>query len=339
MRIALDAMGSDARPVPDVEGAIAAARESSDEILLVGIPSVIEQELAKHDISGLALPIVPADAVVDMTDKPSEVLRSKTGSSIHVGVTLVSTGEADAFVTCGNTGAALAIAAYGRKLKRIRGVTRPALTTLISVMGNQLILLDIGANADCKPEWLQQFAMMGSIYAERVLGHQTPRVALLSNGEEEGKGNGLIKDASALISTLPLNYIGNIEPKEMLNGHADVIVTDGFVGNICIKSLEAMGETLFTLISGELKSDLRGSLGGLLVRPALRRVYRQVDPFEIGGAPLLGINGVVIIGHGRTNARGVKNAIRQARQAVAGQIIEAIAAGISKTEETDNGIH
>ncbi len=328
MRIAVDAMGSDDRPAPDVEGAVAAAREFSDEILLVGQVGRVQEMLERHETGGLSIEIVPADDEVLMTDKPSVVARSKPNSSMHVGMNLVKDGHADAFVTCGNTGAALGIATL-KTLRRIPGVMRPALTTLLGLGGNKFILVDIGANADCKPEWLHQFALMGSIYAERVFGQVNPRVALLSNGEEEGKGNQLIKEAGELLQAGPLNFIGNVEPKELLGGGADVIVMDGFVGNIAIKSFEAMGDLLFKMIKAELMGNLQSKIGGALAKPAFGRVYRQVDPFEIGGAPLLGVNGVVIIGHGRTNALGVKNAIRQARQAVAGQIIEAIREGVA----------
>ena len=329
MRIVVDAMGSDKRPAPDVEGAVAAARDYADTIILVGNESKIKTELAKHDTTALQIEIVHAQEEVAMTDAPSVVARSKPQSSMHVGLNMVRDGEGDAFVTCGNTGAALAIATL-KTLKRIPGVMRPALTTLISINGKQWILLDIGANADCKPEWLNQFALMGSIYAEKALGHQTPRVALLSNGEEEGKGNLLVKDASKLLSNSTVNYIGNVEAKEMLEGSADVIVCDGFVGNIAIKSLEAMGATIFNLIRKQATSNTRSKLGGALLRPAFKRVYHEIDPFEVGGAPLLGVNGVVIVGHGRTNAVGVKNAIRQARLAVDGQIIDAIRTGIAE---------
>lgn len=333
MRIVVDAMGSDECPAPDVAGAVAAAREFGDTILLVGNKTKIEQALDQHDTIGLKIEVVPADEQILMTDKPSVVARSKPGSSMHVGMRLVKDGEAEAFVTCGNTGAALGIATL-KTLRRIPGVMRPALTTLLEMGGHRFILADIGANADCKPEWLQQFALMGNTYAERVLGHTSPRVALLSNGEEEGKGNQLIKEVGGLLSQGNLNYIGNVEPKDLLSGQADVIVMDGFVGNITIKSLEAMGEMLFGLIKNELMSDTRSKLGGALVRPAFKRVYGQIDPFEIGGAPLLGVNGVVIIGHGRTNALGVKNAIRQAREAVTGQIIDAIREGIAASENS-----
>ncbi len=336
MRIVVDAMGSDNRPQPDVEGAVAAAREYSDTIILVGDQRLIEVELAKHETVGLPVEIVHAEDEITMSDKPSIVARSKPKSSMHIGMNLVKEGKGDAFVTCGNTGAALGIATL-KTLRRIPGVMRPALTTLLTIGEYRWILVDIGANADCRPEWLEQFALMGSIYAERAMGHQNPRVALLSNGEEEGKGNILIKEATELLSAGTLNFIGNIEPKELFRGYADVIVTDGFVGNIAIKTLEALGDTLFKLIRAEMMGDTRSKLGGLLARPAFKRVYRQVDPFEVGGAPLLGVNGVVIIGHGRTNAMGVKNAIRQARQAVAGHIIEAIQEGVAGYQEADEG--
>ncbi len=338
MRIVVDAMGSDNRPVPDVAGAVAAAREFSDTIILVGDQARIEEQLRQHDTHGLSIEVVPAEQEVLMTDTPSVVARSKPQSSMHVGMNLVKAGQADAFVTCGNTGAALAIATL-RTLHRIPGVLRPALTTLLTIGGRRWILADIGANADCKPEWLLQFAVMGSIYAERAMGLRAPRVALLSNGEEEGKGNLLIKDAAKLLEASSLNYVGNVEPKEMLAGAAEVVVMDGFVGNITIKSLEAMGDLLFKLIKAELTSDLRSKLSGLLGRPAFRRVYRQVDPFEVGGAPLLGVNGVVIIGHGRSTAVAVKNAIRQARQAVAGQIIDAIREGVAAYEVSSQAEH
>ncbi len=336
MRIVVDAMGSDNRPQPDVEGAVAAAREYSDTIILVGDQRLIEVELAKHETVWLPVEIVHAEDEITMSDKPSIVARSKPKSSMHIGMNLVKEGKGDAFVTCGNTGAALGIATL-KTLRRIPGVMRPALTTLLTIGEYRWILVDIGANADCRPEWLEQFALMGSIYAERAMGHQNPRVALLSNGEEEGKGNILIKEATELLSAGTLNFIGNIEPKELFRGYADVIVTDGFVGNIAIKTLEALGDTLFKLIRAEMMGDTRSKLGGLLARPAFKRVYRQVDPFEVGGAPLLGVNGVVIIGHGRTNAMGVKNAIRQARQAVAGHIIEAIQEGVAGYQEADEG--
>jgi phosphate acyltransferase len=285
--------------------------------------------LAKHDSKGLKIEIVHAPQAVDMHDKPSQVVSRKKESSMAVGMNLVRDGQADAFVSAGNTGAALAFATL-RSLRRIRGVKRPALTSLVNIQGKTVVLTDLGANADARPEWLVQFGIMGGIYSERVIGTKNPRIAVLSNGEEEGKGNALVKEASALFATSGLNFIGNVEPGEMLEGAADVVVTDGFVGNIALKSMEAVGDALFKMIRQEVKSSPLSILGALLMRPALRKIYHQVDPFETGGAPLLGVNGVVIIGHGRTNAKGIKNAIGQARKAVKGGLIEALREGMAR---------
>lgn len=330
MRIVVDAMGSDQNPGPDVEGSVLAAREYGETIVLVGDQARVEQELSRHATSGLSIEVVHAPEQVTMEDKPGVVGRSKPGSSMHVGMRLVQEGRGDAFVTAGNTGAALAIATL-QTLRRIPGVHRPALSTILSLHGQSMILLDIGASTDCRPEWLAQFAVMGGVYAERALGKTSARVALLSNGEEEGKGSTLVQESAELLSRSGVNFIGNVEPKDVLSNKADVIVMDGFVGNVMIKTLEAMSRTLFGLIRQELTSDLRSKVGGLLSRPAFRRVYSQVDPFEIGGAPMLGVNGVVIIGHGRSNAMAIKNAIRQARSAVNGQIVEAIREGIEQS--------
>jgi glycerol-3-phosphate acyltransferase PlsX len=327
MKIAVDAMGSDNRPAPDVAGAVLAARELGAAMLLVGDESVIRRELAAHNTSGLRLDVVHTAEAVDMTDKPSVVGKEKPNSSMHVGMSLVKNGDASAFVTMGNTGAALAIATL-YTLRRIPGIKRPALGQVVRIKGGNVFLVDIGANADSKPEWMVQFAVMGKVYAERVLHIVEPRVALLSNGEEEGKGNQLIRETSALLHQLPINYVGNVEPKDVLDGKTDIVVADGFVGNIAVKTFEASGRFLGGLIRDELKRDVFSMLGGLLARPALRRVYEQVDPFEVGGALLLGVNGVVIVGHGRSNARAVKNAIRQAHQAVTGQIVQSIQSGV-----------
>src|SRR5262245_25379142 len=254
MRIVVDAMGSDACPVPDVDGAVQAARESGELIILVGDKSAVERELAKHNTAGLSLEIVHASQAVDMHDKPSQVGRTKKDSSMMVGLNMVRDGTADAFVTAGNTGAALALATL-HTLRRIRGVKRPALTSLIRIQDKTIVLTDLGANADARPEWLVQFGLMASIYTECVLGQKNPRVALLSNGEEEGKGNELVKETAQLFPRSGLNFIGNVEPKEMLAGAADVIVADGFVGNIALKSMEAVGDTLFRLLRAELTAN------------------------------------------------------------------------------------
>ncbi len=329
MRIVLDAMGTDDYPAPDVAGAVMAAREWGDEIVLVGREDAIRQELAQLDAGGLKLEVVHASDVIEMDDEPAWAAREKKDSSMHVGMTLVREGQADAYVTAGNTGAVLAVATL-HTLRRIRGIKRPALATILPLPAGRFVALDIGANADCRPEYLLQFALMGHIYARAVLGCERPRVALLSNGEEPGKGNTLIKETTKLLSASGLNFIGNIEPKEAATGHADVVVTDGFSGNIFIKTTEATAKMLTDLIREEIRASLVTTVGGLLAKPAFRRMARRVDPFEVGGGPLLGVNGVVIVAHGRSNARAIKNAIGQARLAVQGRVVEAIREGLAK---------
>jgi len=330
MRIVLDAMGSDTCPVPDVDGAVQAARlYPADTFILVGDKPKIEAELAKYKTDGLHLEIVHTTQTITMEDHPSDVGRTKKESSMFVGMNMVRDGKADAFVTAGNTGAVLALATL-YSLRRIPGVKRPALTSLINSDNKTIVAVDLGANTDCRPEWLVQFGIMGSIYAQNVLKQPNPTVGLLANGEEDSKGNALVREAGELLRKTALNFIGNVEPKEMLAGKADVVVADGFVGNIAIKSMEAIGSMLFSILQREVKKNPLAILGAVLMRPVLRGIYRQADPFEIGGAPLLGVNGVVIIGHGRTNAKGIKNAISQAHRAVDGKLVEAIRDGMSR---------
>lgn len=328
MRIVVDAMGSDQYPVPDVAGAVLAAREWNDEILLVGDQTRLEAELRKYSLVGLQIKVIHANQAIEMTDKPADSAMHKTESSMHIGLKLVRDGEADAFVTAGNTGAALAVAIL--TLKRIRGVKRPALTAIFPNITGHVVAADIGANADCRPEYLAQFGIMASLYTELVIGIAEPRVALLSNGEEECKGNTLVREASQLMANQKhIHFIGNVEPKEVLSGATDVVIHDGFTGNVFIKSIEATASMVKKLIRQEIQSGIITKLGGLLAYPAFNRVAKHTDPFEIGGAPLLGVDGIVIIGHGRSNALAVKNAVRQARQAIQVDIIHAIRDGIS----------
>ncbi|MDX2136952.1 MAG: phosphate acyltransferase PlsX [Chloroflexota bacterium] len=334
MRIVVDAMGTDNYPAPDVEGAVLAARDFSDPIIVVGDEAAIKRELAKHTTAGLPIEVVHASEVITMEDKPGTVGKAKPNSSMHVGMNLVKQGQADAFVSMGNTGAALSIALL-HTLRRIRGVKRPALTAIPPFAGKQMVFTDVGANADCKPDWMAQFALMGSIYAQTTLGVKKPTVALLSNGEEEGKGNELIRQSAELIAALPVDFIGNVEPKDVLKGAADVVVMDGFVGNIFIKSLEAGTSALTQIIRQELMNSFLTKIGAALARPAFGRVRKQIDPFEIGGAPLLGIDGVVIIGHGRSNATAIRNGVRQARAAVQGKVIETIHTGMASLATSD----
>lgn len=333
MRIALDAMGSDQYPVPDVAGGVLAAKELGHKIFLVGESQRIRNELQKHSTTGLPIEIVHAEQTVLSTDKPSQVGKGKPDSSMHIGMNLVKDGLADAFVTAGNTGAAHAIATLFT-LRRIPGIKRPALSGIFPVAGRHIVMLDLGANADSKPDWLLQFALMGVIYAQNALGLQNARVALLSNGEEEGKGNQLIRDADHLLRQSRLNYTGNVEPKEIMRGEADVIVADGFLGNIFVKTFESSVSLLVSTIREEIKADPPSMLGGLLLKPAFQRVRKRTDTFEVGGAPLLGVNGVVIIGHGRSNAIAIRNAIRQAALAVDGHVIDAIRDGLQGIAET-----
>ena len=328
MRIVVDAMGSDNNPGPDVGGAVMAARKLKDTIILVGDEQLIKTELANHDIHGLSIEVVHADQVITMDDKPSLIVREKLNSSMHVGINLVKSGDADAFVTVGNTGAALGVAMLRNVgLGRIPGIKRPALGVIFPTPERPM-LIDNGANADCKPEYLLQFALMGSIYVERVLGIKNPRVALLSNGEEEGKGNALIQEAIPLLAASDINYIGNIEPKEFMQGVAHVVVTDGFTGNIMMKTAEAVASYMAKMIRENIKSNPFTMMGGLLARPAFDRVKKVLDPDEVGGAPLLGVNGVVIIGHGRSGAIAIMRAVEQAKHVAEKKIVDAIATGI-----------
>ncbi|GAB4524366.1 MAG: phosphate acyltransferase PlsX [Anaerolineae bacterium] len=328
MRIVVDAFGSDNRPVPDVEGAVEAARHLDDTIILVGHQDRIYQELDKHQARGL-VDVVDASQEILMVDKPSTVGKEKPHSSMHIGMNMVKEGQADAFVTAGNTGAAHAIAMLNT-LGRIRGIKRPALSIIFPFNGRRITFLDVGANADAKAEWLAQFAVMGGIYAEKALGLRHPRIGILSNGEEEGKGTQLVRDTDALIQKMPfLNYIGNVEPVDITQDVVDVVVTDGFTGNILVKTFEASTRYLASIIRDELQRSVFTSIGGLLARPAFRRARDSQSASVVGGAPLLGVNGVVIIGHGSSDSLAIRNAIYQAKAAVNGQIIQAIREGVA----------
>lgn len=332
MRIVVDAMGTDNRPVPDVEGAVNAARAYNTAIILVGDQTRIETEVARHDTTGLDIQIVHASDEIAMTDKPSVIVKSKPDSSMHIGMRLVKDGEADAFVSMGNTGATHAIATLST-LRRIPNVKRPVLTAIYPVHGHNTIFLDMGANADARADWMEQFAVMGSLYAEAVLGIDRPRVATLSNGEEEGKGNDLVREVQQRLQTIEtLNYTGHIEPKEVMHGQADVIVVDGFVGNIFLKTFEATITYFTSVMKQEIMSDIPSKLGGLLLKGAFKRVREKLDTSEVGGAPLLGVNGVVIIGHGGANSIAVQNAVRQAILAVKGDVVEKIKQGLASNQ-------
>jgi glycerol-3-phosphate acyltransferase PlsX len=327
-------MGSDEYPKPDVEGAVLAAREYGVEIILVGDEALIKSALDAQNAKELPIRIIHAPEMLSMEDKGEALVlkaRSKDArNSIAVGIDLVKKGEADAFVSAGNTGATMVTALF--RLGRIRGVNRPGLAPIFPTAKGFCVVLDIGANPDCKPENLAQFAIMGSVYAEKVRGVKNPKVGLVSNGEEEGKGNELTKAATPLLKAAKINYYGNVEGKEVIGGHVDVAVTDGFTGNVMLKSSEAVAKLIVDKIREIIKNgNLATKIGGLLVKPALGEIKKMLDPSEQGAAPLLGVNGLVFIGHGRSNALAIKNAVRVAKEAVEVKVLDEIKSAIEES--------
>ena len=334
VRVALDAMGGDNAPGEVVLGAIQAAREYSISVYLVGREDAIRTELAKHDISGLDLPIVHTDEVIEMDEHPASAVRRKKNASMTLALQLVRDGSALGAVSAGNSGAMMAASLF--TLKRIEGVDRPALGTVFPTRDGVSFVLDVGANTDCKPEYLQQFTLMGSIYMERIFSVSSPRVGLLANGEEETKGNELVQQTHQLLKahaeTLGINFIGNIEGREIPAGGADVVVCDGFVGNVVLKLGEGLAETLLGMLRTQMTSSLPNKLAAAVLQPGLRKVFRRMDYAEYGGVPLLGINGSAIVSHGRSNAKAIKNALRVARQTTETNVIGAIAGGLAKLQ-------
>jgi glycerol-3-phosphate acyltransferase PlsX len=333
-RIVVDAMGSDDHPIPDVVGAVQAAREYGVDIILVGDEEKIKPVLDAQNTQGLNIRTVHAPEMLSMEDKGEKlVLRARakdSKNSMAVGMDLVKNGEADAFVTAGNTGAGMVTALF--RLGRIRGVDRPALAPIFPTATGTCVVLDIGANPDCKPENLFQFGILGSIYAEQVRGVKSPKVGLISNGEEEGKGNELVKAATSLFKASNLNYFGNVEGKEVIGGKVDVAVTDGFTGNVMLKSSEAVAKLITDKIREIIKNgSILTKIGGLLVKPALGAIKRLLDPAEQGAAPMLGINGLVFIGHGRSDDFAIKNAIRVAKHAVDVKVLDAMKSAIEES--------
>lgn len=318
MRIVLDAMGSDQCPLPEVQAAVEIAKETKIDIILVGPEDELKKLLAQSAGNLNGLTILNAEDQITMADKGLQLAlkakRKGSRTSMAIGMDLIKTGQANAFVTAGNTGGALATAFY--RLGTINGVERPALTALFPVKNGFCVVLDIGANPECKPEHLHQFAIFGSIYSKLVRGVENPRIGLLSNGEEPGKGNELVKETYDLLAKSSLNFIGNVEGKELFGGCADVVVTDGFTGNILLKTSEAVAKLITDVLKDELTSGVRTSLGGLLAKPAFSKLRKMLDPAEIGAVPLLGIDGLVFIGHGRSDSRAIVNAIKGAQHAV-----------------------
>lgn len=309
--IAIDALGGDHAPKPEVEGAIRAAREYGHKILLVGDQATIEAELKHHnEAKNLPIEIVHASERITMHDDV-KALRTKRDSSMHVCARLVQTGKADGFLSAGNTGACMAIAKT--VLGKVPGVDRPALSGVFPThKGTPVVVLDVGANVDCEPQMLAQFALMGEIYSRSVLKIPRPRVGLLSIGEEEHKGNALTHEATPLLKALHIDFIGNVEGRDLFSGKADVVVADGFVGNVALKVSEGLVEMIGAMLKESLGATLLRKMGYFLARGAFAQFRKRLDYAEIGGAPLLGVKGVCIICHGRSNANAIKNAVRVA---------------------------
>lgn len=329
-RIAVDAMGTDSAPLPEVEGAILAAREKRAEVLLVGPQDVLKRELARRNAQGLNIEVVHASEAVKMTDAAAKAFRQKRDSSIRVAARLVREGKADGLISAGNTGAVMTTVKI--VLGTLEGVDRPALAAVFPTSQRKAaVLLDVGANVDCKPSHIEQFAVMGETYYRMMFGVERPRVGLLSIGEEDHKGNDLTLEAFQLLKQLPLNFVGNVEGRDLYNGRVEVIVCDGFIGNVALKISEGLIEAVSSLLKEALSSTLSSKVGYVLSRKAFKNFKKRVDYSEYGGALLLGVRGVSIICHGGSNANAIKNAIRVAAEFADGRVNEKISSELAGT--------
>jgi phosphate acyltransferase len=317
-------MGGDFAPDQVVLGAGQAATEYGIDISLVGLPASVQPLLDSHP----RLRLVPCSQVIAMDEHPAQAVRSKPDSSLSVCARMCKEGRADGWVSAGNSGAIMTAALLIQG--RIRGIDRPALGSIVPTKNGFAYFIDVGANVDSKPEYMVQFAMMGAVYAREMLGRADPRVGLLSNGEEEGKGDERVKETTRRLKGSLPGFIGNVEPKDIYAGRADVIVADGFVGNVAIKMAEATADFLFRNLRDEIPKTMRGKLGGMLIRPGVRQLRARIDWREFGGAPLLGVDGVAVVAHGRSDARAIKNAIRVTRDAVQNQLVGKIRAEVAK---------
>ena len=328
MRIAIDAMGGDDAPGSIVDGALVAARHLQCGLLLVGSRLAIEQELARHPGAGaLDIEMMEAPERIEMAEPAASALRRKPGASIRLAAEAVRDGRADAMFSAGHTGASViaAHAAFGR----IPGVERPALATIIPTRRAPAVMLDAGATVECRPQHLVQFAIMGAAYARVALGCESPRVGLLSVGEEESKGNDLTREAHQLLKDAPIDFVGNVEGRDVFAGETDVIVCDGFTGNVTLKISEGLVETVERLLHEELSSTFGTRVGYLLSRQAYRRFRKRLDYSEYGGAPLVGLNGLCIVGHGRSSPKAVRNAVAMAARGVSERLLDNLARELS----------
>jgi glycerol-3-phosphate acyltransferase PlsX len=330
MRIALDGMGGDRAPAVVVEGALKALKEGPPglEIVLVGQPEVLSAELARLGAPEGALRVHPASQAAGMHDAPSHVLRQMRDSSIRVCFDLHKAGEVQAVVSAGNSGATMAVGSV--VMGRLPEVDRPALASALPGLAGPTVLIDVGANVDCSPMMLLQFGYMGAAYAERVLGVARPAVGLMSIGEEDVKGNHVVKLAHEFLKNSGLNFVGNVEGRDLFSGRAAVVVCDGFVGNVCLKVSEGLAEAMMTLLKDNVFASLRGKVGALLLKPALKGLAERLDYASYGGAPLLGINGVGLICHGASSARAIASAVKAATECVRGGLVENLAEGLAQ---------
>ena len=335
MRIAVDAMGGDHAPAHSVDGALAAVRDLGIDVDLVGRTSAIRAELARHaDADNLNVRVVEAPDVVEMAESPAQALRRKPRSSIRVAADLVAGGEAAALVSAGHTGATV-VAAHGA-FGMLPGVDRPALAPTVPTRNGSAVLIDAGATVECKPAYLLQFGVMGAVYAKTWIGIAQPRVGLLSIGEEASKGNELTREAHRLLKGSRLRFIGNVEAREIFSGRADVVVCDGFTGNVALKLSEGLVEMVEELLGDELQSTFSSQMGHLLSRRALRRFRRRVDYSEYGGAPLMGVAGLCIVCHGRSSVKAIRNAVAMASRFVSSNLLGRVEQEIASETVTES---
>ncbi|MFC1898230.1 phosphate acyltransferase PlsX [Candidatus Cloacimonadota bacterium] len=312
MRIAIDAFGSDNAPFPEVEGAILAIKEDvCKKVILVGKEDILNRELGKYFYDKDRIEVVNATETISMHDAPATIVKKKKDSSMVRAIQICKEGKADGMISAGNTGAVMAASLFG--FKRIKNVLRPAIATTFPTQGNPEIILDVGANADCSPENLVQFAELGNLYSKFIFKSETPKVALLNIGEETTKGNELYKTVhQRLLESKELNFVGNIEGKDLLKGIVDVVVCDGFVGNVMLKTVEGAAISIFSIMKEQIKKDWIAKIGALLSFPVYAYIKKKLDHTEYGGALLVGLNGIAVVAHGRSNGKAIKNAVRLA---------------------------
>lgn len=329
MKIALDAMGGDHGPGPIVDGAVQAAAESDVEIVLVGDERQVREHLQRLNVTDPRLSVRHAPQVVEMHESPAQVARKKRDSSVWIATELVKSGEAQAVISAGNTGASMVAAFF--VLELTKGVARPAIATALPTLTGYAVMLDVGANVDCSAQHLEQFGLMGNEYAKHLLNKPNPRVGLLSIGEEDTKGNEVTKEAFKLLKASPINFIGNVEGREVYSGEADVVVCDGFIGNVALKISEGVADTIKKLLLKEISGSFWGRLAYPLIAKPLLNLKRKIDYAEFGGAPLLGVNGICMICHGRSSAKAIKNAVRSAKALAESRLNELIRQDIEES--------